>query len=147
MIVDPVPLVSKMYHPIIQRKSYDFPRKVTYHPRTSASTKCYYIDFGISCIYPADCPSLKMVGALPEADWRPRNFDEDVRAHVRLLSIRAGMLTKSMFSRTVRVSTSSCSHHRSSRMVRPSRMARIAFFFVRSSSRATRLKRRTTRAS
>ena len=59
--MDPLPLVSEMYHPIFRRKSYDFRRKVKHYPRTLAPTKYYYIDFGISRIYPADCSSPREV--------------------------------------------------------------------------------------
>ena len=55
IMMDPRPLVSEMYHPKNPRKSYDFRRNVSWVTRTAAPTKYYYVDFGISCQYPADC--------------------------------------------------------------------------------------------
>ena len=60
-MMDPRPIVSEMCHPLTQRKSYDFRRRVKYYPRTSAPTRYYYIDFGISRIYPANCSSPREI--------------------------------------------------------------------------------------
>lgn len=56
-MMDPLPLVSEMYHPRFDDLSYDTKRKVRYSTRTQSPTKYLFIDFGISRQYPEDCIS------------------------------------------------------------------------------------------
>ncbi|KAH9941283.1 uncharacterized protein BXZ73DRAFT_88426 [Epithele typhae] len=55
VMMSPVPFLSEMPHPCFPKKSYDFRRRIKYTTRTAARPKYYFIDFGISYIYPKDC--------------------------------------------------------------------------------------------
>ncbi|KAH9899125.1 kinase-like domain-containing protein [Epithele typhae] len=48
VMMSPVPFLSEIPHPIFDKKSYDFRRKITRTTRTAARPKYCYIDFGIS---------------------------------------------------------------------------------------------------
>ncbi|RPD57474.1 hypothetical protein L227DRAFT_594628 [Lentinus tigrinus ALCF2SS1-6] len=57
VMMDPLPLVSEVYHPILDAWNYDTNRRVKFSIRTGSPTKYYYIDFGLSRKYPDDCTS------------------------------------------------------------------------------------------
>ncbi|KAH9941292.1 kinase-like domain-containing protein [Epithele typhae] len=57
VMMSPVPFLSEIPHPIFDKKSYDFRRKITRTTRTAARPKYCYIDFGISRRYPQNCIS------------------------------------------------------------------------------------------
>ncbi|KAI0745240.1 kinase-like domain-containing protein, partial [Earliella scabrosa] len=48
VMMDPVPLLSDIPHPVHGRRSYDFQRKVKSRTRTEHPTRYHYIDFGLS---------------------------------------------------------------------------------------------------
>ena len=57
-MMDPLPLVSEIYHPILDAWNYDgAKRRVEYYLRTGHPTRYYFIDFGISRRYSEDCKS------------------------------------------------------------------------------------------
>ncbi|KAI0745180.1 kinase-like domain-containing protein [Earliella scabrosa] len=57
-MMDPLPIVSEVYHPILDAWNYDGTnRRVHYFLRTGNPTKYYFIDFGISRRYSEDCTS------------------------------------------------------------------------------------------
>ncbi|TFK92741.1 hypothetical protein K466DRAFT_480048 [Polyporus arcularius HHB13444] len=57
VMMDPLPLVSEIYHPVLDALSYDAKRRVKYSIRTGSPTKYFFIDFGIARKYAADCSS------------------------------------------------------------------------------------------
>ena len=52
--MDTTPLFSDIPHPTHEEKTYDFKRRVKKRTRTSYPVRYYYIDFGLSYLFPPE---------------------------------------------------------------------------------------------
>lgn len=59
IMMDPAPLMPKLFHPQMTNRSLDRKHGVKSHTRTSRPTKYYVIDFGLSGVYdPSNAPPV-----------------------------------------------------------------------------------------
>lgn len=58
---DPTPMFPKLYHPMSLRNNRNFKGTIKFSSRTSRPVKYYFIDFGISSMYPAEDPHPREV--------------------------------------------------------------------------------------